>query len=350
VSDLARVDRSTFDWPTAARSALLLAIPVGVAVGTGFVEAGVFAALGCFNVLLLQFVGTADDRLRRSAWGLVFNAVAVGLGTLVGMLGLLAVPLIVAGLLVAHLVDRVPNAGPLTFCVAVMFVLGVGFPGDSVTQAEVRVPLALLGGALAFAGLALHIAFARRWGRSSASGESPTPSVGTRAAADSPGSARQAWEHSAVMAAVTALAFAVALLAGFARDYWAMLTVIVVLRPRFGQTLSVGVGRMVGTVLGAAIAAVLTTQLPYPPIQGILIVASVLLAFVLIAGNFTQYSVALTVFVILLVNLAFPGGLVLAETRVVDTVLGGGLAIAAGAILWEVQSRRYRPDRSTPGA
>ena len=344
-SGFTRFDRSTIDWAASVRSAVILAIPVLVAVGTGFVHTGVFVALGCFNVLLLQFAGTASDRVRRSAWGLGLNAVAVGLGTLVGTLGPLEIPLIAAGLVLAFLVERIARSGALLLTVSALFVMGVGFPGASVPEAASRVVLVLLGGALAVAGLALHLALLRRLAPSAAASRSSAP-----AASAVPGTTMvvgSGWAHAVALGVVAAAGFALALEAGLARDYWVMLTVVVVLRPQFGQTLKAGAARMVGTVLGAAIAVVLTTGLSEPPLQGALIVASVFVAFLLISANYTLYTVAITVFVILLINLAYPGGLFLAETRVLDTVLGGALAMLAAAILWSLQARRPHPEGTT---
>ncbi|MGB6441896.1 MAG: hypothetical protein WBF81_01185, partial [Thermoplasmata archaeon] len=124
----------------------ILAIPIGVAVATNYVAAGVFAAIGCLNVLLLQFRGTSGDRLRRSGWGLALNTVALAVGTLVGTLGWIEIPLVALGLIVIHGVHRIPREGNLSMVVSVMFVIGVGLPGASVPEAGARAVLALAGG------------------------------------------------------------------------------------------------------------------------------------------------------------------------------------------------------------
>jgi hypothetical protein len=328
---MVRVDRTAFDWVAAARSGAILAVPVLVAVFTDYVHTAVFVALGCFNVLLLQFTGTSGERLSRSAWGVGLNAAAVGLGTLVGFLGPIGFPLIAAGLIAAHLVLRVPHAGSLPLSVSALYVMGVGFPGASVAEAGDRTVLVLIGGALALAGLAAHLVAQRRGGR-----RSSPPAAGNPPLVD-PG-----WMYAVTVGVVAAAGFALALNLGLERDYWVMLTVVVVLRPHFGQTLSAGAARLGGTVAGAAVAVGLTIGLPEPPLQGLLIVVSVFAAFVLLSANYTLYSMALTIFVILLINLAYPGGLHLAETRVVDTALGGALALVAAGALWAARGRRPR--------
>ncbi|MGA8303191.1 MAG: FUSC family protein [Thermoplasmata archaeon] len=341
IGGLTQIDRPTIDWVASTRSAAILAIPVLAAVATGFAQTGVFVALGCFNVLLLQFVGTANDRLVRSLWGVGLNAGAIGLGTLVGTLGWVEFPLIAIGLVVASLVDRIPRPGSLLLTVSALFVMGVGFPGASVAEAAGRVEFVLVGGALALAGFAIHMAVLRRIGPSPAAPLSAATSVTPRPAPRS----HRGWAHAVAVGVVAATGFALALGLGLARDYWVMLTVVVVLRAHFGQTFTAGAARMTGTVVGATLAVVLTWGVSEPPLQGLLIVGSVFATLLMVSANYTLYSVALTVFVILLINLAYPGGLVLAETRVLDTVLGGALAMLAGAILWSIQSYRPRADR-----
>jgi hypothetical protein len=206
-----RVEGSTIDWSASARSAALVALPIGVAVTTNYVAGGVFAAIGCFNVLLLQFVGSADDRLWRSAWGLVLNTVAVGLGTLVGTWGALEIPLIALGLTSAHLVMRIPRAGTLILTVSALFVIGVGLPDPSIAQAGSRALLVLVGGALGLGGLGLHLWLVRLTGRPALYDPvSPSQDDGSSALASGPGAPHE-WWHAIAVGVTAAGGFALAL-------------------------------------------------------------------------------------------------------------------------------------------
>jgi hypothetical protein len=345
---LTLIERANIDWITSTRSAILIAIPVALALATGLVTQGVFAAIGCFNVAILQFEGTANDRLRRSCWGLVLNSIAIALGTLVGTAGILAIPLVAVGLILAHFVTRVPRSGALLLTVSAVFVIGVGLPVVTLSEAGIRALLLLLGGGLGVAGLAIHVGVFRRLGKSDVElrpvgGGNSRPVFSSRLSA-----VVAEWGHAIAVGVTAAAGLAIATWAGFARDYWVMLTIVVVLRPKIEDTLTTGVARMVGTVVGAAVAVLVTAGLPNSDLQGVLIVVFVFGAFVFIGVNYTLYAISLTAFVIILLNLVYPGGLLLAETRVLDTVVGGLLALAVATFLWAIRVWPLRPAVSAP--
>lgn len=332
------------DWVGAARSAAVMAIPLTVAATTDYVVSGVFAAIGCLNILLLQLLGTARDRLVRSLWGLGLNTVAIGIGTWVGSLGWVEVPLVALGLIVLHLTNRIPRPGSLPLTVSALFVIGVGLPGGSPADAVSRVALVLIGGLLGVAGLALHIGLLRL----------RTP-VGTGTAAWEPASPAPSstagvlpeWVHATAVGLTAAGGLAISLWAGLSRDYWIMLTAVVVLRTRFEETLSVGVSRMGGTVLGAAVGAIVTIGVIAPELQGVLAFLFTFGVFAFGRANYALYTLSLTAFVIVLLNLTYPSGVVLAETRILDTFIGGALALLAATVLWYL---RYRPSAARSGA
>jgi hypothetical protein len=339
VDSILRVDRSMIDWRSSARAAILMAIPLAVATTTSFVEVGVFLTIGCLNVLLLQFVGTPAEILERSAWGLGLNALAIGLGTLVGTLGLLEIPLVAVGLVAVYLVNKVPRPASLSLTVSALFVIGVGLPGGSLPEAGLRSLWVLAGGAVALAGFAGHLAL-RDALYGSSGPERRTSFVGVAAAATASSPFHL---EIGVAAGVTAAAgLALAMWAGLARDYWIMLTVVVVLRASLRQTLEIGVERMVGTVLGAVLAVGVTLGITASPIQGVLLVVFTFATFALLFANYTLFAVFLTAFVVVLLNLVYSGGGLLAETRVLDTVVGGSLALAAAAVLWILRGRSHR--------
>jgi hypothetical protein len=320
----------------------VLAVPIGVGLATGLLVPAVFASIGCLNVLLVQFDGSARVRLIRSGWAVGLNTGAIVLGTLVGTLGWVEVPLVAVVLTFVHFANRVPNAANLSLVASVMFVIGVGLPGAGTAAALSRGATAFLGGGLAIVALGVE-ALARR-------AVNRTAVVATDApVSDETGSlvggVLPEWPHALAVGTTAAAGLAVALAVGLERDYWIMLTVIVVLRARFDQTLEVGAARMVGTVLGAALAAAVTVAVDSASVQAVLLVGFALAFFLLQRANYALYALALTAFIIVLLDLAYPAGLVLAETRVLDTFVGGALAMLAAAALWYLH---YRP--SDPAA
>lgn len=84
--------------------------------------------------------------------------------------------------------------------------------------------------------------------------------------------------------------------------WWAVLTVAVILQPTHGETRRKLRGRIVGTVLGGTVAALAVMALPGQLVSVLLgVVASLAAVVLLLAGApYWQYSVAVTVSVILL--------------------------------------------------
>ena len=65
------------------------------------------------------------------------------------------------------------------------------------------------------------------------------------------------------MSAAGLIAFALAQLLGLARDYWAVLTAVIVMQASVGGSLKAMVDRFLGTIGGAAWGAVVTSSLPH---------------------------------------------------------------------------------------
>ncbi len=116
--------------------------------------------------------------------------------------------------------------------------------------------------------------------------------------------------------------------------YWVPLTVLFVLRPDYGTTITRGIGRAAGTAVGVTIAWVIVTA--FSPGSGAIVVVLALLAFAayaLFPANYALYSVVLPVLIALMVE--FTGGSPVGALldRILDTA--AGTAIALGTyLLW----------------
>jgi uncharacterized membrane protein YccC len=118
------------------------------------------------------------------------------------------------------------------------------------------------------------------------------------------------------------------------RPYWVLLTVAIVLKPDFGSVFTRAVQRGVGTVLGVLLGSLVLAVLPH---DWTLLVAMALAAAVLPwarGANFGLFSVFLTPLVILLLDLAVPGGSGLVVARLVDTLIGCAIVLLFGYLLW----------------
>ncbi|MEO5816868.1 MAG: FUSC family protein [Gemmatimonadaceae bacterium] len=144
------------------------------------------------------------------------------------------------------------------------------------------------------------------------------------------------------VAVVTTIAVAVTNVLDLKRGYWLTITAIVILQPYAGVTLTRAVQRVLGTVLGALIAAALGAYFHDP--RAILVMATVFVAccVALLPVNYAAFSVFLTPTFVLLAE-ASAGDWSLAETRVLNTLLGGALALAGARFLWPSPERTRFP-------
>ncbi|MCK9514666.1 MAG: FUSC family membrane protein [Ottowia sp.] len=130
------------------------------------------------------------------------------------------------------------------------------------------------------------------------------------------------------------------------RDYWVLLTIVVVLRGSLAQTLQRRNARVLGTVLGSLMAAVLLAgQLPAALLLLVVVVAQgVAHAFVL--RRYVVTAVAGSVLALILADMLYAGGgspLSAFAERVGDTLLGTGIAWLFSYVLPSWERHAIRP-------
>ena len=143
------------------------------------------------------------------------------------------------------------------------------------------------------------------------------------------------------------LAVTLALCAGITRSlnvrqwYWVPMTALLVLKPDLQQTLTRGVARIAGTLIGAAIATLIAATLrPDPPVLVALVLVSAALCYTLLNVNYAAYAIAITAYVAFLLALVGLPELVVVRARVVYTALGGLCAFLGHFILRAPPPRR----------
>ena len=118
------------------------------------------------------------------------------------------------------------------------------------------------------------------------------------------------------------------------RPYWVLLTVAIVLKPDFGSVFTRAVQRGAGTLLGVLLGSALLAVLPR---NAWVLVAMAAAAAVLPwarNANFGLFSVFQTPVIILLLDLALPGGPGLVSARLTDTLIGCAIVLVFGYLLW----------------
>ncbi|NDV22511.1 FUSC family protein [Desulfovibrio sp. JC022] len=121
---------------------------------------------------------------------------------------------------------------------------------------------------------------------------------------------------------------------------WLPISVIVIMRPSVGGTLRIGWKRLWGTVIGAALGVGILFLEPATSVLAGLIVLSFFLMILVRVFSYTFFSGCLTVGVILLLGVLFTDGWQFGIERILDTVLGIAIGIAASFGVWPNMARK----------
>ncbi len=144
------------------------------------------------------------------------------------------------------------------------------------------------------------------------------------------------------VAAATAMALVSAL--GLNHGYWVIITVTVVLQPYAGLTFQRSLQRIAGTLLGAGLAAGLVALVRDPAIILLAIVVLFAVAMSVQPLSLSAFQVLLTPALVLLAELQ-SGDWELAGVRIVNTLLGGLIALAGMRLLWPSPEHLRLPEQ-----
>lgn len=111
--------------------------------------------------------------------------------------------------------------------------------------------------------------------------------------------------------------------------YWIMLTVLVILRPNYGLTKERAKDRVIGTMIGGAIAFGIVMLTQNTTIYGVLAITSLILGFSLIQQNYRWAAAFITLNVVFVYSFIHPDAFSVIQHRILDTVLGGVIAFLA---------------------
>ena len=262
------------------------------------------------------------------------TTLAAGLGAAVG--GSATLHVVVTFVLVGS-ATSLRRAGPrgalLGFVISAVYVIVSGLPGHE--QPVVEMARFAAGGVVAL-GLLLAVS---RPGREPAS-EAPVAAL--------PGTVLVA--HGLRVA----VAVTVATLVGEAADlrfaYWVPLTTLAVLQPDHRASVVRALQRCLGTVVGVAVVAAVTVATAEPSALIPLVGVSSFVLFALRERSYYWVVVALTPTALLMISTDLDEGWVIAEQRLVDTLIGVAIALAATglALLAERHVPALRTSLETP--
>ncbi|HEU5270511.1 MAG TPA: FUSC family protein [Jatrophihabitans sp.] len=133
---------------------------------------------------------------------------------------------------------------------------------------------------------------------------------------------------------------------GVQRGYWVALTILVVLRPDFSATFQRSLMRVIGTVIGLVLASLLVHYLLGDSTPALIGLVTVAFFGMRMAGpaNLGLSSVFLAAVVVVLLSLIGVPAHSTVVVRLVDTAIGGGIALVA-VLLWPSWERGQLPSQ-----
>jgi uncharacterized membrane protein YccC len=137
-----------------------------------------------------------------------------------------------------------------------------------------------------------------------------------------------AFRHAVRLAVAVPGADLIATALGLPRSYWVAFTVAVVLKPDYSSLFRRGLGRVVGTILGATLAALIAGGFhPNTTITVLLVALCAWAAYSFWRASFAVGIGFVTALVLFLLSTTQVDTLSTATDRLIDTVLGGAIAL-----------------------
>ncbi|GAN68799.1 FUSC family protein [Acetobacter orleanensis] len=160
------------------------------------------------------------------------------------------------------------------------------------------------------------------------------PPGGVRAASVTPA---QGFRHAARICVSVLVAYAISLKLHLPYAYWAMMAVVVVTQPRVTTTLPRTIERVVGSIAGGLLAAVMGVLLPVWSIL-LLIFPLAAATIALRSVNYTLCVMFMTQLFVLVTDLVSPGlGWDVALARAINNIIGSLVGLAGCLLLWPEQ-------------
>ena len=345
-------DTTLFPWnKSTPYPALESTIAVGVALIlgelTGHESAGSIAAGAAFTVGFAVF----HQALASTLLSMGLLTLGIASATLVGSLGAHWTPLVLLLCIVAAInygvLASLGNTAGWIGQQCATFVIVSSYFTQGVHYAVGRASMVLVGGALQMAVYAATALLHRHAGPN----DPPAPPIlrqmGTRAGQLTRDLSKQLNWSAESTGYVVCLTITLGLGTLLYRElhwrngYWAPMTALLVLKPKWANTLSRGIARLTGTLVGAAVCALLAILGPAFPhwIYFLLIILTAWLCFTLQAVNYAAFSTVLTLYTVFLFAFGGFSERSAAGLRLANTLIGGLIALAVDYVAKQLKPR-----------
>jgi uncharacterized membrane protein YccC len=153
-----------------------------------------------------------------------------------------------------------------------------------------------------------------------------------------------AFRHALRLGTVLAIAVMLYRVFPLGRGYWIPLTVVFVLKPDFGNTFTRGLQRYAGTIIGVVVASLIAAAVGTSEVALVaLVLVCAVGTYTFFYANYGLFTASITMLIVFL--LAFTGvpEYTAATDRLIDTLIGGALALVAFVVWPTWQSSYVKP-------
>lgn len=146
------------------------------------------------------------------------------------------------------------------------------------------------------------------------------------------------FKHSLRLAITVVLGYILGHVFAFQNPYWILLTIIVIMRPSYGLTKVRSKDRIIGTLIGGAVASGMVLLIQNPYLYAVLGIGSLIIAFSMVQRNYKASATFITLSVVFIYGIIEPDISTVIQYRIIDTVLGAALSYVAMLFLWPAWS------------
>lgn len=146
------------------------------------------------------------------------------------------------------------------------------------------------------------------------------------------------FKHALRLAVTVMIGYALGSFFDFQNPYWILLTIIVIMRPSYGLTKSRTKDRILGTLIGAALAYGMIFLVHNPMVYGALAIISLVIAIAMVQKNYRASATFITLCVVFSYAIIQPDILTVIQFRIWDTIVGAALSFFSMLWLWPTWS------------
>ncbi|QLE01910.1 FUSC family protein [Galbibacter sp. BG1] len=142
------------------------------------------------------------------------------------------------------------------------------------------------------------------------------------------------FKHSLRLVVTVLLGYAIGSIFSLQNAYWIILTIVVIMRPGYVLTKERSRQRILGTLIGGAVAVGIVLLTNNIAIYIAITFIAMTLSFTFIQQNYKASAVFITLTIIFVYAMLYPDAFSIIQYRIIDTLVGAGLASMTNLLLW----------------